>query len=95
MSSTFAHYRGFGYEIHGNGLFWQTYIYKMEAGITYSLIDIMKNLAKPSNEIIHRYIDQIIDSAVEKTNHDINYHGKSFEVTAQESFPAENLRSVR
>jgi hypothetical protein len=94
MSSTFAYYRGFGYEIHGNGLFWQTYIYKMESAITYSLIDIMKNLAKPSNEIIHRYIDQIIDYAVGKTNHDINYRGKSFEVTTQELFSAENLKSV-
>lgn len=53
-------YRDFGYEIHKNGLFWRTYIYKKESPSSYELINILRSLVEPSDDNIHRNIDQIV-----------------------------------
>ena len=52
-------YRDFRYEIRKNGLFWYTYIYRKESAINYELINILRSLVEPSNENIHKNIDQM------------------------------------
>ncbi len=53
-------YRGFGYELHKNGLFWNTYIYKRELGFNYRLINIIRFLVEPKIEIIYETIDRTV-----------------------------------
>jgi hypothetical protein len=64
MNPQIAEYKNTAYEIHKNGLFWQTYIYKKDTDLNYRLIDIARFLVKPEVEAIHEIID--------KTSYSIN-----------------------
>jgi hypothetical protein len=56
MYTQIVEYKNADYEIHKNGLFWQTYIYKKEANLNCRLIDIVRSLVKPEIELIHEII---------------------------------------
>ncbi len=60
MISQITDYGGYGYEIHKNGLFWDTYIYKKEPEFNYKLVNIIRFLVKPKSEMIHATIDRTV-----------------------------------
>lgn len=57
-----AEYKNTAYETHKNGLFWHTYIYKIDISFNYRLINIVRFLVKPEAEAIHEIIDKTVSA---------------------------------
>ncbi|WP_319509003.1 hypothetical protein [uncultured Methanolobus sp.] len=60
MIDQIADFRDFGYEIHKNGLFWKTYIYKKYTESNYVLINTIRTLIEPDIKIILENVDEAI-----------------------------------
>lgn len=48
----------FGYEIHKNGKFWKTYIYKKDTNSNYTLINTIRTLIEPEIKMILENINK-------------------------------------
>lgn len=53
MTGQITYLGNYGYEIHKNGLFWKTYIYKKETDLNYLLVDTVRTLVEPEIKQLH------------------------------------------
>ncbi|WP_319508737.1 hypothetical protein [uncultured Methanolobus sp.] len=60
MNNQIADFRDFGYEIHKNGLFWKTYVYRKDTESNYALINTFRTLMEPDIKIILENVDEAI-----------------------------------